>query len=125
MRGLLGIGRGDPRQPDSDTSALDVRAGQDIQGIPWSSLHFSRESYRETRILQYANYENVTQTSAYLRDSLAELHKVGKTNDIKGGKVGVIEGERGGNKGEGEGGDNRSEENRKKIDLESGVESAE
>ncbi|KAJ1267439.1 hypothetical protein BS78_07G055800 [Paspalum vaginatum] len=43
----------------SDTSAADARSGKDIQGIPWENLAFTRESYRQTRLEEYKNYENI------------------------------------------------------------------
>ncbi|KAK7282796.1 hypothetical protein RIF29_11860 [Crotalaria pallida] len=52
----------------SDTSAMEARDGKDIQGIPWERLNYSRENYRETRLRQYKNYEN-------LSNSRENLHK--------------------------------------------------
>ncbi|XP_011005784.1 PREDICTED: uncharacterized WD repeat-containing protein C2A9.03-like [Populus euphratica] len=46
----------------TDTSAADARKGKDIQGIPWERLSISREKYRQTRLEQYKNYENVPQS---------------------------------------------------------------
>ncbi|XP_059658556.1 uncharacterized WD repeat-containing protein C2A9.03-like [Cornus florida] len=46
----------------SDTSAAEARGGKDIQGIPWERLSISREKYRQTRLEQYKNYENVPQS---------------------------------------------------------------
>ncbi|CAN1302626.1 Uncharacterized WD repeat-containing protein C2A9.03 [Linum perenne] len=46
----------------TDTSAADARRGKDIQGIPWSKLSISREKYRQTRLEQYKNYENIPQS---------------------------------------------------------------
>ncbi|WVZ94945.1 hypothetical protein U9M48_040771 [Paspalum notatum var. saurae] len=43
----------------SDTSAADARSGKDIQGITWENLEFTRESYRQTRLEEYKNYENI------------------------------------------------------------------
>ncbi|KAG5391345.1 hypothetical protein IGI04_021308 [Brassica rapa subsp. trilocularis] len=44
-----------------DTSAAQARKGKDIQGIPWGrlSITISRDQYRQTRLEQYINYENV------------------------------------------------------------------
>lgn len=53
----------------NDTSALEARNGKDIQGIPWESLNFTRENYRERRLKQYKNYENLSR-------SRKELEKV-------------------------------------------------
>lgn len=55
----------------SDTTAAEARRGKDIQGIPWSVLQFTREKYREQRLLQYKNYEN-------LNRSHEELDKVSR-----------------------------------------------
>lgn len=45
---------------DSDTTAEQARRGMDIQGIPWERLRFTREDYRETRLQQYKNYQNLS-----------------------------------------------------------------
>lgn len=44
-------------------AALDAEPSQ---GIPWHRLNFSRAKYRETRLRQYKNYENLTSTSQQL-----------------------------------------------------------
>ncbi|CAI9766000.1 unnamed protein product [Fraxinus pennsylvanica] len=46
----------------TDTSAAEARRGKDIQGIPWERLSISREKYRQTRLEQYKNYENMPQS---------------------------------------------------------------
>ncbi|CAA3028601.1 Hypothetical predicted protein [Olea europaea subsp. europaea] len=46
----------------TDTSAAEARRGKDIQGIPWERLSISREKYRQTRLEQYKNYENIPQS---------------------------------------------------------------
>ncbi|XP_060973708.1 uncharacterized WD repeat-containing protein C2A9.03 [Cannabis sativa] len=43
----------------TDITAKQARAGKDIQGIPWEGLTFSRDQYRQTRLEQYNNYENM------------------------------------------------------------------
>jgi hypothetical protein len=43
----------------TDTTAAEARRGKDMQGIPWGRLSISREKYRQTRLLQYKNYENI------------------------------------------------------------------
>ncbi|KAK4343947.1 hypothetical protein RND71_037041 [Anisodus tanguticus] len=45
-----------------DTSAAEARRGKDIQGIPWERLSITRENYRQTRLEQYKNYENIPQS---------------------------------------------------------------
>ncbi|OEL29611.1 putative WD repeat-containing protein C2A9.03 [Dichanthelium oligosanthes] len=42
-----------------DTSAEDARNGKDIQGIPWERMAITRETYRQARLEQYKNYENI------------------------------------------------------------------
>lgn len=43
----------------ADTTAAQARGGKDIQGIPWNRLSITREKYRQTRLEQYKNYENI------------------------------------------------------------------
>ncbi|BBH04468.1 Transducin/WD40 repeat-like superfamily protein, partial [Prunus dulcis] len=43
----------------ADTTAAQARKGKDIQGIPWDRLSITREKYRQTRLEQYKNYENI------------------------------------------------------------------
>jgi len=42
-----------------DTSSTDARKGKDMQGIVWERLAVTREKYRQTRLEQYKNYDNV------------------------------------------------------------------
>jgi len=49
-------------KPKTDTSALEARNGKDIQGIPWERLNYSRDNYRERRLNQYKNYENLSRS---------------------------------------------------------------
>ncbi|XP_044472806.1 uncharacterized WD repeat-containing protein C2A9.03-like [Mangifera indica] len=46
----------------TDTSAAQARRGKDIQGIPWDRLSITREKYRQTRLEEYKNYENIPQS---------------------------------------------------------------
>lgn len=43
----------------TDTSSAQARKGKDIQGIPWDRLSITRTKYRQTRLEQYKNYENI------------------------------------------------------------------
>lgn len=43
----------------SDTTAADARSGKDIQGISWEMTEYTRELYRQTRLEEYKNYENI------------------------------------------------------------------
>ncbi|CAL5332828.1 unnamed protein product [Camellia sinensis] len=53
----------------TDTSALEARNGKDIQGIPWERFNFTRDKYRETRLKEYKNYENLSRS----REELVKL----------------------------------------------------
>jgi WD40 repeat protein len=88
-------GRGDPIETDSDedvdvdvlrkhpdTTALQARHGKDIQGIPWERLHFTRESYRVTRLQQYKNYENLNRPHDELDKECQEFRKDGNFYDF-------------------------------------------
>lgn len=46
----------------TDTSAHEFRNGKDMQGIPWERLNYSRDKYREMRLRQYKNYENLSRS---------------------------------------------------------------
>ncbi|KAF3943246.1 hypothetical protein CMV_030173 [Castanea mollissima] len=65
-------------KPKTDTSALEARNGKDIQGIPWERLNFSRDEYRETRLKQYQNYENLSRSREDLDKECLQTEK-GKT----------------------------------------------
>ncbi|CAM8891398.1 unnamed protein product [Rhodiola kirilowii] len=45
-----------------DTTSAQARTGRDIQGIPWEKLSISREKYRQSRLENYKNYENIPQS---------------------------------------------------------------
>lgn len=62
-------------KPKTDTSAVEARNGKDIQGIPWERLNYSRDNYRERRLKQYKNYENLSR-------SREELDKVVSCNTM-------------------------------------------
>ncbi|XP_062015035.1 uncharacterized WD repeat-containing protein C2A9.03-like isoform X2 [Rosa rugosa] len=46
------------REVDDTTDAQASRA-EDTQGIPWDRLSITREKYRQTRLEQYKNYEDI------------------------------------------------------------------
>jgi hypothetical protein len=62
-------------KPKTDTSALEARNGKDIQGIPWERLNFTREKYRESRLKQYKNYENLSSSREDLEKECKEVEK--------------------------------------------------
>ncbi|KAJ4799512.1 Transducin/WD40 repeat-like superfamily protein [Rhynchospora pubera] len=67
----------DGEQPDrmTDTTAAEARRGKDVQGIPWERLSITREKYRQTRLQQYKNYENVPNSG---EESLKESKHIEK-----------------------------------------------
>lgn len=42
-----------------DTTAQQAAAGNDLQGIPWDNLHFTRDYYRQQRLATFRNYTNL------------------------------------------------------------------
>ncbi|CAK9878240.1 unnamed protein product [Sphagnum jensenii] len=61
----------------SDTTTAQASHGKDIQGIPWDRLQFTREKYRETRLQQYKNYENLLQSHDDLEKECKSVEKGG------------------------------------------------
>ncbi|XP_047979953.1 uncharacterized WD repeat-containing protein C2A9.03-like isoform X1 [Salvia hispanica] len=61
--------------PMTDTSALEVKKGKDIQGIPWGRLNFTREEYRESRLKQYKNYECLSLSREDLEKECQKVEK--------------------------------------------------
>ncbi|XVF39492.1 hypothetical protein PTKIN_Ptkin01aG0038800 [Pterospermum kingtungense] len=65
-------------KPKTDTSAMEARNGKDIQGIPWERLNFTRDRYREARLRQYKNYENLSGSREDIEKECLQVEK-GKT----------------------------------------------
>ncbi|XP_068636760.1 uncharacterized WD repeat-containing protein C2A9.03-like isoform X2 [Aristolochia californica] len=65
----------DMSKQKTDTSALEARNGKDIQGIPWERLNFTRDKYRETRLMQYKNYENLSRSREALEKECKQVEK--------------------------------------------------
>ncbi|CAI9116339.1 OLC1v1017454C1 [Oldenlandia corymbosa var. corymbosa] len=59
----------------TDTSAMEARNGKDIQGIPWERMNYTRDKYRETRLKQYKNYENLSRSREDLEKECKEVEK--------------------------------------------------
>ncbi|XP_059444233.1 uncharacterized WD repeat-containing protein C2A9.03-like [Corylus avellana] len=62
-------------KPKTDTSAVEARNGKDIQGIPWERLNYSRDNYRERRLKQYKNYENLSRSREELDKDCLQVEK--------------------------------------------------
>ncbi|GFP94785.1 uncharacterized WD repeat-containing protein c2a9.03 [Phtheirospermum japonicum] len=60
-----------------DTTAAQARKGRDIQGIPWERLSITREKYRQTRLEQYKNYENIPRSGEGLEKVCKDTEKDG------------------------------------------------
>ncbi|XP_042015950.1 uncharacterized WD repeat-containing protein C2A9.03-like isoform X2 [Salvia splendens] len=69
--------------PMTDTSALEVKKGKDIQGIPWERLNFTREEYRESRLKQYKNYESLSLCREDLEKDCKKVEKGHKFYDFQ------------------------------------------
>ncbi|KAG9451552.1 hypothetical protein H6P81_011517 [Aristolochia fimbriata] len=65
----------DMNKSKTDTSAFEARNGKDIQGIPWERLNFTRDKYRETRLKQYKNYENLSRSREALEKECKQVEK--------------------------------------------------
>ncbi|KAK9269853.1 hypothetical protein L1049_025426 [Liquidambar formosana] len=65
----------DVSKPKTDTTAMEARNGRDIQGIPWERLNYTRDKYRETRLMQYKNYENLSRSHQDLEKECKQVEK--------------------------------------------------
>ncbi|VFQ85086.1 unnamed protein product [Cuscuta campestris] len=61
--------------PATDTSAMEVRNGKDIQGIPWERYNVTRDNYREVRLQQYENYESLSRSREELKKDYKDVVK--------------------------------------------------
>ncbi|XP_073099342.1 uncharacterized protein [Elaeis guineensis] len=61
----------------TDTSSAQARSGRDIQGIPWDRLQITRQNYRQTRIQQYKNYENIPSSGDRMNKKCKQVEKGG------------------------------------------------
>ncbi|KAF8402249.1 hypothetical protein HHK36_013201 [Tetracentron sinense] len=61
----------------TDTSSAQARRGKDIQGIPWDRLNIKREKYRQTRLEQYKNYENIPSSGEVIDKECKQVQKGG------------------------------------------------
>ncbi|CAI0447705.1 unnamed protein product [Linum tenue] len=62
----------------NDTTAVEFRNGKDMQGIPWERLSHTRDNYRETRLKQYKNYEDLSPSHEMIDKECLAVDK-GKT----------------------------------------------
>uniref|UniRef100_A0A6V7QXG1 Uncharacterized protein n=1 Tax=Ananas comosus var. bracteatus TaxID=296719 RepID=A0A6V7QXG1_ANACO len=67
----------------TDTSSAQAREGRDIQGIPWDRLSITREKYRQTRLEQYKNYENVQNSGEASKKACKSTEKGGMFYDFQ------------------------------------------
>eukprot|EP00253_Pinus_taeda_P028249 PITA_28249 len=47
---------------EDDTSAAEVKRGEDIQGLPWQMTNMTRQEYRDIRMKEYENMRDVPQS---------------------------------------------------------------
>ncbi|CAI9283433.1 unnamed protein product [Lactuca saligna] len=67
----------------ADTCAAQARRGKDIQGIPWERLSITRDKYRQTRLEQYKNYENIPQSGEASEKACKVTNKTGLYYDFR------------------------------------------
>ncbi|GMH14478.1 hypothetical protein Nepgr_016319 [Nepenthes gracilis] len=67
----------------ADTSSAQARRGRDIQGIPWERLSITREKYRQTRLEQYKNYENIQHSGVSLQKECKITKKEGNYYEFR------------------------------------------
>ncbi|XP_023643812.1 uncharacterized WD repeat-containing protein C2A9.03 isoform X1 [Capsella rubella] len=60
---------------NNDTSALEARNGKDIQGIPWEMLNYTRDRYRQNRLLHYKNFESLFRSRQDLDKECLQVEK--------------------------------------------------
>lgn len=63
---------GAPRQQQQmgDISASDYKEGEDMQGIPWERLNYTRDQYRRMRLKEYKSYQNLTRSHSGLQQQV-------------------------------------------------------
>ncbi|XP_026446967.1 uncharacterized protein LOC113347507 isoform X2 [Papaver somniferum] len=64
----------------TDTTAYEARNGKDIQGIPWERFNFGRDKYRQNRLKQYKNFQNLSRTDTTTPQLYKECKQVDKGN---------------------------------------------
>ncbi|XP_026434383.1 uncharacterized WD repeat-containing protein C2A9.03-like [Papaver somniferum] len=64
----------------TDTTAYEARNGKDIQGIPWERFNFDRDKYRQNRLKQYKNFQNLSRTDTTTPQLYKECKQVDKGN---------------------------------------------
>ncbi|KAJ6826069.1 putative WD repeat-containing protein-like isoform X1 [Iris pallida] len=73
----------DSNKHKNDTSASEFRKGKDMQGIPWERLNHSREEYREMRLKQYKNYENLSRSREDLEKECKKVNTGSRFYDFQ------------------------------------------
>uniref|UniRef100_A0A6V7QQQ5 Uncharacterized protein n=1 Tax=Ananas comosus var. bracteatus TaxID=296719 RepID=A0A6V7QQQ5_ANACO len=68
-------GLGSPSAQKNDTTAFEYRNGKDMQGIPWEGLNHTRDEYREMRLKQYRNYENLSRPHDSLQKECKQVER--------------------------------------------------
>ncbi|KAK1406913.1 hypothetical protein QVD17_38522 [Tagetes erecta] len=71
------------RNKMQDTCAAQARRGKDIQGIPWERLSITRDKYRQTRLEQYKNYENIPHSGEGSEKACKATTKTGLFYDFR------------------------------------------
>lgn len=69
-------------EDENDTTQEQAALGKDYQGIPWESLPWTREGYREDRLAQYRNYVNCPESTEMALQLEAASVKAEKGNQF-------------------------------------------
>ncbi|CAG8603122.1 4329_t:CDS:10 [Funneliformis mosseae] len=56
-----------------EVTAQDADNGMDVQGITWDAFNVTRQRYRELRLLDYKNYENVPRSHDELKKEIKSV----------------------------------------------------
>nr|DAD37166.1 TPA_asm: hypothetical protein HUJ06_007807 [Nelumbo nucifera] len=67
----------------TDITSVHARKGKDIQGIPWERLNITREKYRQTRLEQYKNYENIPSSGEVVDKECKQMEKGGNYYEFR------------------------------------------
>jgi hypothetical protein len=63
-------GQQQQQQQMGDISASDYKEGEDMQGIPWERLNYTRDQYRRMRLKEYKSYKNLTRSHSGLQQQV-------------------------------------------------------
>ncbi|CAI2193801.1 2524_t:CDS:10, partial [Funneliformis geosporum] len=66
-----------------EVTAEDAENGMDVQGITWDAFNVTRQRYRELRLMDYKNYENVQRSHDELKKEIKSVRTDAKFYKFK------------------------------------------